>query len=90
MSFSFEKNFKNVAAAQAALSAPDGDGPDTHNAKVIPQGIRSFMLAGLANLPESLADHPVRVKAVGHLCDGRGSYTISSADVVVQPIEVHG
>ena len=50
--------------------------------------LNQTIIFGLKHLAPSYDDHLVRIKAVGHLCDGSGSYSTTSADIVVAPMEV--
>lgn len=68
---------ERVAAQMAAAHAP--------------QSVKDFIeksLAGIAQRMATLADkkYVVTVSAVGHMCDGPGSYEKSEAVIIVKPL----
>jgi hypothetical protein len=76
MSFSVEFTARNKAAARKQVEAAH-----------LPEPVRAFLLAGVANLPAATEERPrvIRVKATGHLCTG-GDYEVSSGQLEVIPV----
>lgn len=71
MSWSKEGFYKDVEAAQVAIEAD----------YMLPVAIKTYILAGLTYLAPSA---PVYIKGHGHLCDGPGSYAVTSAELTVK------
>lgn len=72
MSWSKEGLYKNVAAAQVAIESDYS----------LPSEIKSYILKGLSYLPDPEA--PVWIKGNGHVCDGPGSYQVTTATLDVR------
>ncbi|TMJ05814.1 MAG: hypothetical protein E6G97_02080 [Alphaproteobacteria bacterium] len=54
----------------------------------LPECIRSFLTVAVGALPAADEDKPrfIKVKAMGHLCEGPSSYSVSNAQIDVSEI----
>ncbi len=76
MSFSTEFMAKTTEAAKVRLRR-----------EYLPPTALAFLLTALENL-EARSPGPVHVKANGHLTSALGDYNRSTADLVVQPLDL--
>lgn len=74
MSWSKEGLYRNVEAAQVAIESD----------YTLPVEIKGYILKSLSYLPDPAA--PVWIKGHGHVCDGPGSYAVTSCQLTVTPM----
>lgn len=73
MSFSFSYLARNKTAAKQRLAKEHA-----------PESVKAFVGTAIDNIPN---DGLIVVKANGHLCDGAGSYAVTTSAIEVRPLE---
>jgi hypothetical protein len=72
------------------VAATKARAKDIVKAQHLPDVVRAFVNHAIDCLADSTESHPsvVSVKAIGHLCEGSGSYSVSNANIEVRPISL--